>query len=103
MKPIAYYKCQCGAITIIDDDGSEYSCRQSNLRKFFPGIDLRKLDRYQETYNCNHCVNHYGLDLCGCGSGEEYGHCENGLEECEVPMQMLGLYTRVVAQDAIGG
>ena len=97
---VSYQKCLCGAITIECSDG-EYSCKQKNLKKFFPGIDLRKLTRYRETCCCNHCVNRYGLDLCGCGSGEEFGKWDAGLEECSVPMQKLGKYTRVVAKDAI--
>jgi hypothetical protein len=32
-------------------------------------------------YNCNHCVNHWGLDLCKCGSGDPVGSCE--WEDCE--------------------
>lgn len=101
-EPKGYFKCSCGAITIVMDDGNEYSCKQTNLRKYFPNIDLRKLTKYQETYCCNHCANRYGLDLCGCGSGEEYGRCENGLEECDRPMQVIGKYTRVVASNAWG-
>lgn len=99
MTPIAYAKCTCGAITIFTDIG-DYSCQQKNLKKFFPDIDLRKLARYEEFYSCNHCVNHYGLDLCGCGSGEEFGKCKNDLEECSKPMQKLGEYTFILGKDA---
>ena len=28
--------------------------------------------------SCNHCVNHYGIDLCECGSGKAVGKCECG-------------------------
>lgn len=95
-----YQKCNCGAITIYTEEGEAYSCKQKNMRKFFNGIDLRKLKRLPESYCCNHCVNHYGLDLCGCGSGEDYGKCENGLPECDRPMQVVGEYTRVTASGA---
>ena len=99
-----YSKCSCGAITFyIDGDTSNgYSCRQSNVNKFFPNLDLRTLrkGRLQESYSCNHCVNHYGLDLCGCGSGKPFGHCDSGLEECNRPMQVVGEYYRVRAKDA---
>lgn len=94
-----YYKCECGAITIVTDSG-EYSCKEENLSKFFPDIDLDNLEKFSDTFSCNHCVNHYGLDLCGCGSGEEFGSCENDLEECNKPMQVVGEYTRVLANDA---
>lgn len=94
-----YQKCSCGAITVFTDKG-EFSCRQRNLKKFFPNLDLRSIPRYSPTVCCNHCVNHYGLDLCGCGSGAKFGKCKNHLEECEVPMQKFGKYTRVVAKGA---
>lgn len=100
MKIYSYQKCTCGAITLHTDEG-EYSCKMKNLRKFFPGIDLRRLPRYNVMFCCNHCINHYGLDLCGCGSGEEFGKCGNGLEECEIPAQVLGGYTRVNGKDSL--
>lgn len=99
MNIIGYSKCDCGAITIYTDELS-YSCKQENLKKFFPGIDLRKIERYQKSYCCDHCVNHYGLDLCGCGSGEPFGECDNDLEECKVPMQVVGGYACVRAGDS---
>lgn len=100
MNIIGYSKCECGAITIFTDEGAEgaYSCKRKNLKKFFPNIDLRKVPKYQDSYCCDHCVNHYGLDLCGCGSGEEFGKCENGYEECAMPMQKLNEYTHVIGK-----
>lgn len=59
MTITGYSRCQCGAITIITDQG-DYSCKVRNLHKFFPGIDLRKLELLHEAFACNHCVNHYG-------------------------------------------
>ena len=95
-----YQKCSCGAISLYTDNGDAYSCKQKNLRKFFPNIDLRKIQRLPESYCCNHCVNHFGLDLCGCGSGEEFGKCDEGYPECKQPMQVVGEYTPVCAADA---
>ncbi len=94
-----YAVCSCGAITIYTNSG-DFSCKKKNLHKFFPGIDLRRLHRYPTMDMCNHCVNHYGLDLCGCGSGEDFGECTNYMDACKMPMQMLGEYTRVVGKDA---
>lgn len=99
-KYTEYSKCTCGAITLFAENGESYSCKQENLKKFFPNIDLRKLERQQETYCCDHCVNNYGLDLCGCGSGEEFGKCDNNLPECKMPMQTIGAYTYVKASDS---
>lgn len=96
-----YTKCVCGAITLVAIDGSSYSCKARNLKKYAPFIDLRKLKNFNGsgylTSCCDHCVNHYGLDLCACGSGEHYRKCKNGYAECGKPMQVLGEYYRVVA------
>ena len=96
-----YSLCECGAVTLYTDEGV-YSVMRKNLKNFLPNLDLRTLKgkRLQETYCCNHCTNHYGLDLCGCGSGELFGECENGLEECAIPMQVIGSYSKVRAKDA---
>jgi len=92
-----YTKCVCGAVSIFANDGRVYSCKCRNLKKYAPFIDLRKLKRYQTTCCCDHCTgNHFGLDLCGCGSGEPFGRCKNHLPECNRPMQMLNEYDRVI-------
>lgn len=97
-----YSRCACGAITVISDTGEQYAVASHLRRKFLPDIDLRKLRRHPVvTSCCDHCVNHYGLELCGCGSGYLFGKCPNDLPECAKPMQKLGEYTRVVADDAI--
>jgi len=89
----SYSKCECGAITFFMSNGESYSCKQKNIKKFFPNADLRSIERLPTSYCCDHCVNHYGLDLCGCGSGEDFGKCENDLDECKYPMQVLGAYS----------
>lgn len=95
----SYSKCTCGALTVYTDQGA-YSCYWRNRKKHFPKLDLRKLVRLPETFACDHCCNHYGLDLCGCGSGNLFGHCDLGLDECDKPMQKLNAYTRIVAENA---
>ena len=39
-----YSRCACGAITVTVD-GQDYSCLSSQRKKFFPGLDLRKIPR----------------------------------------------------------
>nr|DAO94210.1 MAG TPA: WCCH motif protein [Caudoviricetes sp.]DAY30712.1 MAG TPA: WCCH motif protein [Bacteriophage sp.] len=30
---------------------------------------------------CDHCVNHWGIDLCDCGSEHKVGECECGSQK----------------------
>lgn len=59
-------QCKCGAVTVITDDFSN-SMPIEMFEKEFPNISLEP-DKF---YSCNYCVNKYGVDLCGCGSGEK--------------------------------
>ena len=99
-KDILYYsKCSCGAITLhMSDNKTSYSCKEDTLKIFLPNLDLITIERLQNSYCCDHCVNHYGLDLCGCGSGEEYFKCTNGFDVCGKPMQVFNEYACVKAQ-----
>lgn len=99
---ITYSRCLCGAITIYLPTGESYSCRKSNKAHLMPDIDLRKASRLPDSYLCDHCVNHYGLDLCGCGCGATVGRCRNNLPASNIPMQILYGRTCVRAADAIG-
>lgn len=80
----SYSVCKCGAITVFTDDRKSFSSKDKTLLP-----DLSDLKELQSAYCCDHCVNHYGLDLCGCGSGEKFGECENGYKECLFPMQSI--------------
>jgi len=95
-----YGVCSCGAVTLYEKGGNAYSCSMKNRRRFLPGLDLRRLHKLTDSYCCDHCVNHYGLDLCACGSGKLFWECDNGFPECGQPMQELGGRTRVIAKDA---
>ena len=65
MSYFFFSKCACGAMTVHTDEG-DHSRYWRNRRKCFLKLDLRKLPRTKDTYNCGHCCNHYGLDLsCG--------------------------------------
>ena len=76
---VSYSKCQCGAITVYFENGGSNSMNMRTKRLL--GIDLRKVHKDKITYNCNHCVNHWGIDLCACGSGERVGKCSCGSNE----------------------
>lgn len=92
MEIVEYTRCVCGAITLFGEDGRSYAVLAKNLKRFFPSLDLRKVKRAYngKTCCCNHCVNHYGLDICACGSGEPYETCTRGFDECGKPMHILG-------------
>jgi hypothetical protein len=47
--------------------------------KEFPDVPFENDSKY---FCCNHCVNHYGIDICGCGSGQPVGKCDNDFDEC---------------------
>lgn len=74
--------CECGAVTFEVEHGIGYSMRKENIHRFFPDLpeDFSSLvERFGGTYfMCNHCVNHWGLDLCACASGEPPETCDNG-------------------------
>jgi hypothetical protein len=76
---IDVYRCECGAITVEGDDFSN-SMTEKIFRKEFPGL---KAPKKADWCNCNHCVNHWGIDLCGCGSGKPVGKCEGDFQECD--------------------
>lgn len=96
---VFYSKCFCGAINVQTENAS-YSCEEKDKKKYFPNLDFRKLKsvRNKHIYSyCDYCVNHYGLDLCSCGSGEKVGKCDCGSTK---PMQVIGEYDRVVDDNA---
>jgi hypothetical protein len=77
--------CECGAITVGLEYGN-YSMTSEIFEQVF-GFTVNT-GMY---CNCNHCVNHWGIDLCACGSGEPYDKCEEGYSECGKPLQILGV------------
>lgn len=82
-KIVAYKECKCGAVTLFFEDGTTNSCKKRNLNRF--GISLKGVKKEKEkNWCCNHCVNHYGIDICSCGSGKRYDKC------CGTPMETLG-------------
>lgn len=87
--------CSCGAVTIYFQDSCSINCKKDNMPKYL-GVtydfiaQLAWVEIFQDTFACNHCVNHYGVDLCACGSGEEVGKCEGDfVDYCGTPIQSL--------------
>ena len=75
--------CRCGAITV-EIDGKEYSMSKETFNKRYG--TLFQLSTYSD---CNYCSNHWGIDLCACGSGKPYDECDEGTEMCGQPMQVI--------------
>ena len=75
--------CNCGAVTV-EHKGKKYCMEADDLGKHFQSLEpvVPILVR-----DCNYCMNGWGVDLCGCGSGEKFGKCKNGLEFCKSPIQ----------------
>lgn len=69
-------KCKCGAVTIRFNNGASNSMRQDIFEQL--NLDTRDAERLPDSYCCDHCVNHWGIDVCECGSGEPIGECECG-------------------------
>ena len=59
-------KCKCGAVTIRFNNGASNSMRQDIFEQL--NLDTRDAERLPDSYCCDHCVNHWGIDVCECGS-----------------------------------
>jgi hypothetical protein len=93
-KEIYAKQCSgCGAVTVeyVNDEGQKVSNSMPlNLfEEHFKGVKLEK-EKYS---SCNYCVNHWGIDLCGCGSGNKVGECNGEFCECrnDIPAQHLDI------------
>ena len=66
---MSYDVCTCGAITLYLSNKTQVSLKRKNLKKF--GLSLKGIAKETrgKLINCNHCINHWGIDLCSCGSG----------------------------------
>lgn len=82
-------KCNCGAINI-QMGRIEYSCGLDYFQEHFEIVDgTLRSKKIRSYYGCNHCINHWGLDLCACGSGEKPHECDSDCHECGGPSQSI--------------
>jgi hypothetical protein len=94
MKKYSVVSCNCGAVTISNnEDHTQVSMPMLDYK-----IELRPLlveslidDDFDPTHNCNYCVNHWGTDLCACGSGKHPEDCEDSpqYEDCGQPYYLF--------------
>ena len=71
-------KCRCGAVTLHFENGTSNSMFRSTFNKIKKDLDLSNAEFLQDCWCCDHCVNHYGIDICECGSGEKVSKCSCG-------------------------
>jgi hypothetical protein len=91
MKIVA--SCCCGAVEI-ESNGISYFAKRKLALKL---VGLSRLPRGLKTYSCcDHCVNHWGLDLCECGSGKIPCRCHGR------SMSTIDERTHLVANNAWG-
>lgn len=76
--------CSCGAIHIWINDVMYSMSHDTFIEKYGQGHDIER-----KFGNCNHCVNHWGIDLCACGSGEPVAECDGGCDVCGQPSQII--------------
>jgi len=86
-----YGVCECGAVTVYID-GENYSMPKEKFEELFASEPTERING-ADWYSCNYCVNKWGIDLCGCGSGEKVGECDGDFTECrnKIPMQSIEL------------
>lgn len=79
--------CKCGAYTV--SYGRESVSMTSDTFKKLFGHSLLKEASQAEWCSCDHCVNHWGIDICACGSGELPDDCLSNFKDCGKPYQYL--------------
>ena len=89
LKVIGYSNCECGAMTLKFANGATSSMSSKTYKKIRAKVDMGNAEFYGKMHCCDHCVNHYGIDLCSCGSGEPVNKCSCGSNE---PMEEFGVY-----------
>ena len=79
-----FYICRCGAVTIeVGEVGqtAHNSMSRETFDTLYGPVMAIPTDARRYTH-CNHCVNHWGIDICACGSGEPAGKCDNDYDCC---------------------
>lgn len=79
MKIEYIQKCKCGAVTIRFDNSASNSMFWETFEKL--DLDTGDATWLHQSYCCDHCINHWGIGLCGCGSGQKVGKCECGSQK----------------------
>ena len=74
-----YQKCACGAITVWFENNASNSMFMETFENL--QLDISDAEQLPDSCCCNHCVNHWGIDLCECGSGSPVGKCACGSKQ----------------------
>lgn len=81
MKVTHISKCSCGAVTLFFENGASNSMFSETFDSVKGQLNLGDVVYTPDSCCCDHCVNHWGIDLCECGSGEMAGSCECGSDQ----------------------
>lgn len=99
-------KCSCGALTVDMHDGKSYHMKPATFRSYF-GVDrVPTAVNAKSPYGCcDYCVNHYGVELCACGSGKSVKLCKEnimhkGKKICGHPFEKIGEWSRYATEIA---
>lgn len=68
-----------GDYTGLSDNGASNSMFWETFEKL--DLDAGDATWLHQSCCCDHCVNHWGIGLCGCGSGQKVGKCECGSQK----------------------
>lgn len=88
---IEVYNCSCGAITVKYYNEDMVECNASMPIELFHEHFPNEKVPNPNFYNCDYCVNRWGIDLCACGSGEKVDECDNECSDCGKPAQELNV------------
>lgn len=77
---LEFSRCACGAVEVCHPQERWVNhMRPATFLRRYRGATVPRRARYG---SCDHCVNHWGIDICQCGSGEPVGKCPNGYPGC---------------------
>jgi len=83
------FTCECGAVSF-EINGATYSISREGFEEMFVDVPIENSPYFvSKGFACDHCVNHWGLDLCACGSGEAPGECREKFDCCGQPSQSI--------------
>lgn len=82
VEDLTKFEGECPNIVVFGtyfDNGASNSMFWETFEKL--DLDTGDATWLHQSYCCDHCVNHWGIDLCECESGARVGECECGSQK----------------------